>query len=175
MPKTEKVTHVLFRCDDLHLHDGLLRFIRIEVLGGLDDKGGHIAKWKTRRSDTARNLTVKRHVFLHLLASQSSSAIPTISPSRLINVIQFPFHHHFQAPRVLFFSHPSHFCTIGLQPSDHDNGLGFASTFLEGCSGRNLEGNGGGVHWVESTILRVKARKMTSVKLNSIFRSLVTL
>lgn len=61
MPKTEKVTHVLFRCDDLHLHDGLLRFIRIEVLGGLNDKGSHIARWKTRRSDTASNLPIKWH------------------------------------------------------------------------------------------------------------------
>ncbi len=65
MPKTEKVTHVLFRCDDLHLHDGLLRFIRIEDLGGLNDKGSHIVRWKTtRRSDTASKTASKMTCFL---------------------------------------------------------------------------------------------------------------
>lgn len=160
MPKTEKVTHVLFRCDDLHLHDGLLRFIRIEVLGGLNDKGSHIARWKTRRSDTASNLPVKWHGFLHLLAtvvSQAQRFLQFVPPGWSMSFsfisISSPL---YQAPRVLFCLHPWHYCIIGLQPSDHDNGLGFASTFLEGCSGRNLEGNGGGVNWVESTILRVK-------------------
>lgn len=127
--------------------------------GWFERQGKSHSKMETRRSDTASNLPVKWHGFLHLLAtvvSQAQRFLQFVPPGWSMSFsfisISSPL---YQAPRVLFCLHPWHYCIIGLQPSDHDNGLGFASTFLEGCSGRNLEGNGGGVNWVESTILRV--------------------
>ena len=101
--------------------------------------------------------------YIFLLVSQAQRFLQFLLHQ--FHSVSYPYHHHFTAPGVLFCSHPWHCSIFGLQPRHHDNGLGFASTFLEGCSGRNLEGNGGGVHWVESTILHIKERKVTSVNL----------
>ena len=57
---------------------------------------------------------------------------------------------------------------VQMQPRCHDNGLGLASTLLEGRASSDLEGNGRGVHWVKATILQVHSNA-PSISLTNIY------